>query len=207
LPLAVLASAQLGVPVAAAALGAHGGLLQPGEGGAILGAAVLTLAVAAVGGAYARRPASAATPAIVTAGNGTRADDGGEQTAAATMPVRPSPRIPSASATPATAPTPDTSPTQPALPRKRPAARTKPPAARTVKVANVKTSDPTNVTQRPARATAPAVPLATPHPAAPNPASRPIVQSNVRVQPAPQRAERPPPTRPASRPARSDDDS
>ena len=63
LPLAVLATAQLGVPVAAAALGAQSGLLQSGEGGAILGAAVLTLAVAAVGGAYAKRSAGAATPA------------------------------------------------------------------------------------------------------------------------------------------------
>ncbi len=63
LPLAVLATAQLGVPVAAAALGAQSGLLQPGEGGAILGAAVLTLLVAAVGGAYAKRPATAANAA------------------------------------------------------------------------------------------------------------------------------------------------
>ena len=59
LPLATLASAQLGVPVAAVALGAGNQLLAPGEGGAILGAAVLTLGVAAVSGAAARRYASA----------------------------------------------------------------------------------------------------------------------------------------------------
>ena len=80
LPLAVLASAQLGVPVAAVALGAHGGLLQPGEGGAILGAAVLTLAVSAVAGAYAKRTTDAATPATANADAGgvsepTAADD------------------------------------------------------------------------------------------------------------------------------------
>ncbi len=59
LPLATLASAQLGVPVAAVALGAGNQLLAPGEGGAILGAAVLTLAVAAVSGSAARRYAAA----------------------------------------------------------------------------------------------------------------------------------------------------
>ena len=48
LPLAVLASAQLGVPVAAVALGSKSGLLADGEGAAILAAALLTLAVAAV---------------------------------------------------------------------------------------------------------------------------------------------------------------
>jgi Kef-type K+ transport system membrane component KefB len=63
LPLAILASAQLGVPVAAVALGARNSLLAPGEGGAILGAAVLTLAVAGVTGALARR--RGATPPVV----------------------------------------------------------------------------------------------------------------------------------------------
>lgn len=107
LPLAVLACAQLGVPVAATALGERGGLLQPGEGGAILGAAVLTLAVAAVGGVYAKRAASAATPATVRTSLG---DDGGERPAATVTSASPSPR----STTPASPPTPVTSPSQPA---------------------------------------------------------------------------------------------
>ena len=47
LPFAILAGAQLGVPVAAVALGTRSLLLAPGEGGAILGAAVLSLAAAA----------------------------------------------------------------------------------------------------------------------------------------------------------------
>lgn len=196
LPLALLASAQLGVPVAAAALGAQGGLLQPGEGGAILGAAVLTLAVAAVGGAYAKRPATAAVRATTNIDAG---DDVGERPAAAIM-------TPGASAPPAIAPTPVAASQSPA-PRKRPAARPKPaPAADVraadVRAANVKASDPTNVTERAPRATAPPTRSATP-----NPASKPIVQSNVRVQPAPQRPERPPSRPHTTRPTRSDDDS
>jgi len=196
LPLAVLASAQLGVPVAAAALGAQGGLLQPGEGGAILGAAVLTLAVAAVGGAYAKRSANAAVPATMNIDAG----DVGERAAAAVM-------TPGPSAPPAIAPTPVAA-SQSAAPRKRPAARPKAALAADVRaadvrVANVKASDPTNVTERAPRATATPTRSATP-----NPATKPIVQSNVRVQPAPQRPERPPPTRPhTTRPTRSDDDS
>jgi Kef-type K+ transport system membrane component KefB len=197
LPLAVLACAQLGVPVAAAALGAQGGLLQPGEGGAILGAAVLTLAVAAVGGAYAKRMAGAATPATANANT----VDVGERTAApvaAESPSRPA----------AIAPTPIPAASRPAGPRKRPAARTKPaPAAdvkvATVKPANVKASDPTNVTERTVRPTAPLSGSVTA-----NPATKPIVQSNVRVQPAPQRPARTEAARPPRlRPARSDDDS
>ncbi len=200
LPLAVLASAQLGVPVAAVALGTRGGLLQPGEGGAILGAAVLTLAVASVAGAYAKRTADAATPATANANTG----DVGEPSAAAAGTT--------ASLPPQSAPDSATSPVpaarrpavQPAgpptvRPRKRPAARSKP-----APVADVKASDPTNVIERTPRATTPP-----PRSLTPNPATKPIVQSNVRVQPAPQRAGRTPPTRPpqTSRPARSDDDS
>jgi Kef-type K+ transport system membrane component KefB len=197
LPLAVLACAQLGVPVAAAALGAQGGLLQPGEGGAILGAAVLTLVVAAVGGAYARRPASAATPATLSTSTG---DVGGERIAAAVTTASP----PLRSATPAAPAAPAPSASQPAAPRRRPAARTKPGPAANVKVASVKAADPTNVTERVTeRAVAPP-----PRSLTPNPATKPIVQSNVRVQPAPQRPERTQPTRPqTSRPTRSDDDS
>jgi len=184
LPLAVLASAQLGVPIAAAALGAQGGLLQPGEGGAILGATVLTLAAAAVSGAYAKRSAPAPTPATASADAGAV----GEPAAAAVTTPSPAP----------IAPIPVAAASEPPTPRKRPAARTKPAAA-----ANVKASDPTNVTERAPRATTPPVRSVTSHPA-----TKPIVQSNVRVQPAPQRPERPPPTRPPTvRPSRSDDDS
>jgi Kef-type K+ transport system membrane component KefB len=41
--LAVLAAAQLGVPVAAVAIGTKAGLLRPGEGGAILAAALVSI--------------------------------------------------------------------------------------------------------------------------------------------------------------------
>jgi len=47
LPLAVLAGAQLGVPVAAVTIGTHEQLLAPGEGGAILAAALVSVGVAA----------------------------------------------------------------------------------------------------------------------------------------------------------------
>jgi Kef-type K+ transport system membrane component KefB len=47
LPLAVLAGAQLGVPVAAVTIGQRAGLLRPGEGGAILAAALVSLGVTA----------------------------------------------------------------------------------------------------------------------------------------------------------------
>jgi Kef-type K+ transport system membrane component KefB len=212
LPLAFLATAQLGVPVAAAALGAQSGLLQSGEGGAILGAAVLTLAVAAVAGAYAKRSEGAATAA--PAGM-TTDDDGARQAAAVSAPRPPMQLAVEIDPVPAASP--------PAVPRKRPAARPKAPAVSnaSVSAASTKAPDPTNVTRRaatdvtptnvrptkvteraprvtapPTRVTAPPTPEATP-----NPASKPIVQSNVRVQPAPQRPERPPPARP--RPTRS----
>jgi len=218
LPLALLASAQLGVPVAAVALGAHSGLLQPGEGGAILGAAVLTLAVASVAGAYAKRTADGTTPATASADTG---DVGAATTAttAAGATVSPAPQsapqsAPSQSA-PQSAPRPIPSARQPTVqptvkpagPRKRPATRTKPaPAA-----AAPKEPDPTNVTARAARTTPP-TPSLTPNPATtsstPNPATKPIVQSNVRVQPAPQRAAQTPLPKPqTARPVRSDDDS
>jgi|GEM_PF-108134 len=191
LPLAVLATAQLGVPVAATALGAQSGLLQPGEGGAILGATVLTLAVAAVGGTYAKRSASGATPSKART---TRADRVGEPIAAASATPSPS----------AIAPTPVTTASEPAAPRKRSAARTKPAQLSTVKAANVAQRAATDGPERTPRATA--SPPA--QPATPNPATKPIVQSNVRIQPAPQRSERPPPTRPrTARPPRSNDDS
>jgi Kef-type K+ transport system membrane component KefB len=62
LPLALLACAQLGVPVAAVTLGTQNHTLVPGEGGAILAAALVTVAVASAAGsiAAARQPAAPA---------------------------------------------------------------------------------------------------------------------------------------------------
>ncbi|HEY8728763.1 MAG TPA: cation:proton antiporter, partial [Acidothermaceae bacterium] len=62
LPLAVLASAQLGVPIAAVALGTGSGRLANGEGAAILAAAVLTLAVAAVAARAVSQPLRPSKP-------------------------------------------------------------------------------------------------------------------------------------------------
>jgi Kef-type K+ transport system membrane component KefB len=58
LPPALLAGAQLGVPVAAVTIGQRAGLLRPGEGGAILAAALVSLAVTAWAAARAERDAS-----------------------------------------------------------------------------------------------------------------------------------------------------
>jgi Kef-type K+ transport system membrane component KefB len=55
---AMLASAQLGVPVAAAAIGAQLDLLRPGEGAAIVLGALVTLAVTVAGGHLAAGTAS-----------------------------------------------------------------------------------------------------------------------------------------------------
>ncbi len=55
LPLALLAGAQLGVPVAAVTIGSRSGLLLPGEGGAILAAALVSIAVTSVAAAFASR--------------------------------------------------------------------------------------------------------------------------------------------------------
>jgi Kef-type K+ transport system membrane component KefB len=54
-PAGLLAAAQLGVPVAAATIGTQNGLLHPGEASALLLGALITLAVATVGGAFAQR--------------------------------------------------------------------------------------------------------------------------------------------------------
>jgi Kef-type K+ transport system membrane component KefB len=62
LPLAMLAAAQLGVPVAAATIGGQLGLLDAGEGSALVLGAVLTLAVAVAGGALAVRAGLVAAP-------------------------------------------------------------------------------------------------------------------------------------------------
>jgi Kef-type K+ transport system membrane component KefB len=54
-PYAMLASAQLGVPVAAAAIGAQLDLLRPGEGAAIVLGALVVLAVTVTGSSLAAR--------------------------------------------------------------------------------------------------------------------------------------------------------
>lgn len=64
LPLALLAAAQLGVPVAAVTLGTQNGTLHAGEGAAILAAALVTIAVASAAGTLAaRRPTITPNPA------------------------------------------------------------------------------------------------------------------------------------------------
>jgi Kef-type K+ transport system membrane component KefB len=59
LPLAALASAQLGVPVAAATIGAQAHILHRGEAGALLLGALITIAAATLGGA---KTAGSTTP-------------------------------------------------------------------------------------------------------------------------------------------------
>jgi Kef-type K+ transport system membrane component KefB len=54
-PYAMLASAQLGVPVAAATVGSQLGLLEPGEGAALVLGALVALAVTVSGGSLAAR--------------------------------------------------------------------------------------------------------------------------------------------------------
>ncbi len=68
LSVAVMTSAQLGVPVAAAALGTSSGVLAPGEDTALLlGAMVTIVAVTAVSGAVTRIAQSGAVPAVAPA--------------------------------------------------------------------------------------------------------------------------------------------
>ncbi|BEP15305.1 cation:proton antiporter [Acidothermaceae bacterium B102] len=64
LPLALLAAAQLGVPVAAVTLGTQNHMLVPGEGGAILAAALVTVGVASAAGGVAasRQPPQPSAP-------------------------------------------------------------------------------------------------------------------------------------------------
>ena len=70
-PYAMLATAQLGVPVAAATIGAQLDLLRPGEGAAIVLGALVTLAVTVAGGSLAARtqddPATGAPPETTAA--------------------------------------------------------------------------------------------------------------------------------------------
>ena len=167
LPLAVLASAQLGVPVAAVALGAHSNLLQAGEGGAIIGAAVLTLAIASVAGVYARRStdmaSSAATDNAPSTVSTSGPDDDQRPIAAAVPRLTPSPATSSAStlspATPARdTPSPAVAPVRPAAPRKKTATRARPGAvpAKAADPSNVKASAPSNTPQAADRSQVPA---------------------------------------------------
>lgn len=55
LALGLLASAQLGVPVAAATVGTQLGVLLPGESAALILGAVITIAAATIGGSRAAR--------------------------------------------------------------------------------------------------------------------------------------------------------
>ncbi|WP_163801376.1 cation:proton antiporter [Mycolicibacterium sediminis] len=60
LPLAAMAAAQLGVPVAAATPGTEQGLLAPGEPSALILGALVTIAVTSIAGAVAKRGQAAA---------------------------------------------------------------------------------------------------------------------------------------------------
>lgn len=62
LPLALLACAQLGVPVAAVTLGAQNGRFIPGEGAAVLAAALVTVGVASASGTAAAARAARTAP-------------------------------------------------------------------------------------------------------------------------------------------------
>ena len=61
LPLGLLAAAQLGVPVSAATIGTHLGVLRPGEGAALLLGALLTIVASTVSGRIAARKWSGPT--------------------------------------------------------------------------------------------------------------------------------------------------
>jgi hypothetical protein len=168
-PLAVLAGAQLGVPVAAVALGTRNLLLAPGEGGAILGAAVLSLAAASVCGATARRSSgSGAAPA---------------PDVTITLPPRPREPAPLHSDEP-------TAPVAPSPGRRAVAKEAQPGAAAAHAVPDVPDAPTGPPTSRPATRPTPRPKRPEPRPPTPNPATKPIVQSNVRVQPSP-RARRP----------------
>lgn len=65
LPLAILAGAQLGVPVAAVTIGTKDHLLVPGEGAAIIAAAMISIAVTSLAAARAVRQGSG--PAVAAA--------------------------------------------------------------------------------------------------------------------------------------------
>jgi hypothetical protein len=62
-PLALLASAQLGIPVAAATVGSQLHVLHPGEAAAIILGALVTIAIATAAGGLAVRAGLVAPPA------------------------------------------------------------------------------------------------------------------------------------------------
>lgn len=165
-PLAVLAGAQLGVPVAAVALGSSNGLLAPGEGGAILAAAVITLAVATVAGQLAKRtdlgPTGSPHPRAEHPAAEHRVAE--HQAAVLPPPRRPVPRRPV---------------------QHRPVQRHAAAAgADDIAVDEVaEPAPPVAATPEPKRRVVPPAPPV--KPLTPNPATKPIVQSNVRVQPSP----------------------
>jgi Kef-type K+ transport system membrane component KefB len=64
LPLALLAGAQLGVPVAAVTIGEREHLLSPGEGGAILAAALVSIGITAWMASIAKRAVDPETSAV-----------------------------------------------------------------------------------------------------------------------------------------------
>jgi Kef-type K+ transport system membrane component KefB len=66
-PYAMLATAQLGVPVAAATVGGQLGVLEPGEGAALVLGVIVALAVTIAGGSLAARRRTPATAAATTA--------------------------------------------------------------------------------------------------------------------------------------------
>jgi Kef-type K+ transport system membrane component KefB len=117
LPLSLLAAAQLGVPVSAVTIGNANGTLKPGEGGAILAGALITIGVAAVAGAIATRTAQEALattmPNVATPGHVSVTPTAPPSAPMPASPVPPSvipaPPIPVVSlpaATPAAAPSP-----------------------------------------------------------------------------------------------------
>lgn len=63
LPLGMLATAQLGVPVAAATIGSQLGVLRPGEGSALMLGALLSIGIAVAGGGLAVRRGMVSTDA------------------------------------------------------------------------------------------------------------------------------------------------
>ena len=68
--LAALASAQLGVPVAAATLGTQAHLLATGEPAALVLGALVTIAIASAAALLAARPGPTATPAVAAQPSG-----------------------------------------------------------------------------------------------------------------------------------------
>jgi Kef-type K+ transport system membrane component KefB len=67
IPLALLACAQLGVPVAAATVGTQLGVLRPGEAAALMLGALITIGLAVLGGGLATRAGLTGTASATTA--------------------------------------------------------------------------------------------------------------------------------------------